>query len=73
MLNSRMTATARVEPQYVPVDDERAYWLEIRKALGIAETAENRRATALGNVEAAFRGKCLGVLKALVSAKLGLE
>ena len=73
MLNNRMTSTTRVEPRYVLVDDDRVFWVEIRKAIGIAETAVNRRAQVLASGEAAFWGKCLGAVRAALSAKLGLE
>jgi len=70
---NNLTSTARVEPSYIPADDKREFWIEIRRGVCVWESAVNKRARHEHGWELLLWGKCLGAVKLALSAHLGLE
>ena len=54
-------------------DGRRAFWLEVRSAISILESALNRRAQETKALELGLLGKCAGAIKGVLSAYLVLE
>ena len=67
-------AMAKSPVQNMPqADSRRAFWLEVRSAISILESALNRRAQETKALELGLLGKCAGAIKGVLSAYLVLE
>ena len=53
-------------------DRRRAFWLEVRSAVSILESALNRRAQETKALELGLLGKCAGAIKGVLSTYLVL-
>lgn len=71
--SNRITATVNVQPDYIPADDKREFWMDIRGGVAKIESALNRRGRAEGNIELLLVGRIAGVVKRELSVHLGLE